>query len=245
MDNIKMIEDGLLRLHLEGMAESFVATASLPIQLRPNIETAVQKMIEEEVRHRNDKQTAKLLKAAKLRYKVFVEDIICSTERNLTQATWSEMADCSFIRRGDNLLITGRTGCGKSYIACALGHQACTLGLRTLYLNMNRFTETIKQAKLDGSLNHLLDKLNKNDLLILDDFGLQSIDGDARFALLALLEERYDNKSMIIISQLPLDKWYDYISEVTMADAIMDRLIHSSNHLLLTGESMRNQRHRK
>lgn len=245
MDKRQTIEDGLRRLHLDGMADAFADIAALPLQMRPNVETAVQKMVEAEIRHRNDKLTAKLLKAAKLRYRVLVEDIICSTERNLTQDVWSELAECSFIRRGDNLLITGKTGCGKSYIACALGYQACTLGHKTLYLNMNRFTETIKQAKLDGSINKLMDKLNKHDLLILDDFGLQSIDSDTRLALLTLLEDRYNNKSMIIISQLPLEKWYDYIAEPTLADAIMDRLVHISPHLKLTGESMRGQRHRR
>ena len=245
MDNVMIISDGLKRLHLDGMADAFMDIISVPMQMRPSLENAVQKMIESETRHRNDAQTATLLKHAKLRHKGLVEDIMCSTARNLTNADWSELATCSFIRRSDNLLITGQTGCGKSYIACALGRQACTLGIRTLYLNMNRFTETIKQAKLEGSFNKMLDKLNKNDLLILDDFGLQEIDSYARFALLALLEERYDKKSVIICSQLPLNKWYDYIRESTVADAIMDRLIHSSAHIALAGESMRKQRHLK
>ena len=114
--------------------------------------------------------------------------------------------------------------------------------MRTEYLSMNRFVDTIAQAKLDGTFQKLLDKLGKNDLLILDEFGLQPMTPEARIALLQILEERYEEKSMIIISQLPLEKWYDYIKDATLADAIMDRLVNSSIHFDLKGESMRRKR---
>lgn len=245
MDSVMAIADRLRHLGLEGMAESFISLMNIPIQMRPRLDTAVQQMVEEETRYRNDKRTEKLLRAAKLRNKVYVEDIICSTERNLTNDTMSELSTCSFIRQGQNLLITGKTGCGKSYLACALGTQACILGLRTLYLNLNRFVEAIKQAKLDGTFRKMLNKMEKIDLIILDDFGLQKLDSETRLALLTILDERYDRKSVIICSQLPLDKWYDYIADATLADAIMDRLIHSSHHVMLTGNSMRKQRRKK
>ena len=131
------------------------------------------------------------------------------------------------------------TGCGKSYLACALGRQACCLGYRTEYLNMNRFIERITLSKLDGTFLRLISRLEKNDLIIFDDFGLQPVDANTRLALLQILEERYERKSIIIASQLPVNKWYDYIGEPTFADAIMDRLLSNANRIDLKGESLR------
>ena len=235
----------LKELGLHGMAEAFEAMMVLPSQKRPGLDRAVEKMVQMEACMRDKRLTERLLKAAKLRYKVFIEDITCSTERNLTESQLAEVADCSFIRRGDNLLITGLTGCGKSYLACALGHQACSIGLSTLFLSMNHFADELTKARLEGTYQKLIKKLGKKDLLILDDFGLQPLTPEARLALLTLLEDRYEEKSVIITSQLPLDRWYDYIAEPTLADAIMDRLINSSEHIELKGETLRHNRRRK
>lgn len=242
MNELTSIVDRLKALKLSGMAEAVSDLIKLPVQMRPSLEMALSKMLETETRYRDDSRTARLLKASKLRYRVLIEDITCSTTRNFTREQLTSIADCSFVRRGENLLITGLTGCGKSYIACALGYQACTLGLKTLYLNMNRFVDALKQSRLDGTFSQMLSRLDKNDLIVLDDFGLQKMDSDTRIALLTLLEERYEKKSMIIISQLPLDKWYDYIAEATLADAIMDRLINSSHHVNLEGPSLRKRK---
>jgi DNA replication protein DnaC len=242
VNELTSIVDRLKALKLSGMAEAVSDLIKLPVQMRPSLEMALSKMLETETRYRDDSRTARLLKASKLRYRVLVEDITCSTTRNFTREQLTSIADCSFVRRGENLLITGLTECGKSYIACALGYQACTLGLKTLYLNMNRFVDALKQSRLDGTFSLMLSRLDKNDLIVLDDFGLQKMDSDTRIALLTLLEERYEKKSMIIISQLPLDKWYDYIAEATLADAIMDRLINSSHHVNLEGPSLRKRK---
>lgn len=235
----------LKELGLHGMAEAFEAMMVLPSQKRPGLDRAVEKMVQMEACMRDKKLTERLLKAAKLRYKVFIEDITCSTERNLTESQLAEVADCSFIRRGGNLLITGLTGCGKSYLACALGHQACSIGISTLCLSMNHFADELTKALLEGTYQKFIKKLGKKDLLILDDFGLQTLTPETRLALLTLLEDRYEEKSVIITSQLPLDRWYEYIAEPTLADAIMDRLINSSEHIELKGETLRhNRRHR-
>lgn len=191
----------LRELGLHGMAEAFESMMRLPLQKRPELERAVEKMIQTELCIRDRKLAEKLLKAAKLRYKVFIEDITCSVERNLTEGRLAEVADCNFIRRGENLLITGLTGCGKSYLACALGYQACTLGLSTLFLSMNHFADELTKARLEGTYQKLIRKLGKKDLLILDDFGLQPLTPEARLALLTLLEDRYEEKSVIITSQ--------------------------------------------
>lgn len=243
--SIQTIVTQLKELGLEGMAESFDATMALPIQKHPSIERAVEKMIESEFCMRDRKLSERLIKAAKLRYNVYIENITCSTARNLTEAQLGELADCSFVRRGENLLITGLTGCGKSYLACALGRQACTLWLSTLYLSMNHFADELSKAKLEGTMEKLLQKLGKKRLLIFDDFGLHALTQEARIALLTILEDRYGEKSVIITSQLPLERWYDYIAEPTLADAIMDRLINSSTHIRLEGETMRGRKRKK
>ena len=155
----------LRELGLHGMAEAFESMMRLPLQKRPGLERAVEKMIQTELCIRDRRLAEKLLKTAKLRYKVFIEDITCSVERNLTEGRLAEVADCNFIRRGENLLITGLTGCGKSYLACALGYQACTLGLSTLFLSMNHFADELTKARLEGTYQKLIRKLGKKDLL--------------------------------------------------------------------------------
>ena len=155
------------------------------------------------------------------------------------------LADCKFIEQAENILITGATGCGKSYIACALGRQACALGYKVMYFGMNRFLEKVVQTKLDGTFIKLLNQIEKTHLLILDDFGLHPFDAVTRLALLQILEDRYDKKSVIITSQLPVAKWYEFIDEPTLADAIMDRLSGRANRLDLQGESLRKNNGKK
>jgi len=238
MNNQQTI-DLLTSLKLKGMAKEYEALLRMPRQMRPGMEMTVAKLADAERNDRHDRKTQLYLKASKLRYMATIEDIICSAERNLSKDQMSEVADCSFVSRAENLLITGLTGCGKSYLACALGRQACMLGYRTEYMNMNKFIERIAMAKADGTFLKLVTHLDKNDLIILDDFGLQPLDTNSRLALLQILEERYERKSVIIASQLPVNKWYDYIAEPTLADAIMDRLVNNATHFELSGPSLR------
>lgn len=240
--NIQETIDQLNALKLKGMAEAYKGMAMLPVADRPDMNLAVAKLAEAERLFREDQKTKMLLKSSHLRYHACIEDIECSTERNLTKAQLAEIADCSFIRRAENILITGLTGCGKSFLACAIGNQACFLGKRVEYLNMNKFIERIALAKLDGTFLKVLNRMDKNDLVIWDDFGLQPLDANSRLALLQILEDRYERKSVIIASQLPLDKWYDYLAEPTLADAIMDRLVSNAIHIELKGESMRRKK---
>lgn len=232
----------LKELKLKGMAASLEAIMTLPVLNRPTLELAIARMVEAEQLDRRDRKTEMYLKTSRLRYTVLLEDIICGADRNFTKEDLAALSDCSFIRRHENLLIQGKCGCGKSFLACALGRQACILGYRTVYLNMNSFVEKVAISKLDGSFLKMITSLEKNDLIILDDFGLQPMDMNTRLALLQILEERYERKSVIIASQLPIAKWYDYIGDATLADAIMDRLVANANKIELKGESMR---HRK
>lgn len=229
-------------LKLEGMAEACYDVSKLPVHMRPGLEAALPKMIEAEIRHRDDVRTQKLLKAAKLAIKSHVEDVICSAERNLTRDKWDSLSDTGFVRRAENALITGAMGTGKSFVACALGHQVCSIGLKTLYLSMNHFVPVMKQAYLDGTSEKLLGRLNKMDLIILDDFGMQMMSNDIRSILLTLVVDRYEKKSLIVTSQLPVNSWYEYIAENSVADAMLDHLFNGSHHIDLAGQSMRKGR---
>ena len=148
-------------------------------------------------------------------------------------------ADCTFIEKKENILITGSTGIGKSYIASAIGHHACSLGYRVLYFNTTKLFGKLKMAKADGSYISELAKLERNQLLILDDFGIQPFDTISRSALMEIIEDRYGKTSIIITSQVPVSQWHEVIGEKTVADAIMDRIIHGAHRLEIKGESLR------
>lgn len=229
----------LRTLKLQGMATTYKAITDLPTHQQPEAHLVVAQLTESEMHHRQDAKMKFLVRISKLRYEASLEQIICSDKRNISKEQISKLADCSFIRKSENILITGATGAGKSYLACALGHQACCMGYKVTYLNMNRFSERITLSKLDGTFTKLLNYLQKTDLIILDDFGLVPFDQNLRLALLQILEDRYAKNSVIIASQLPIKNWYEYLNEPTIADAILDRLTAKHHRIELKGESLR------
>jgi DNA replication protein DnaC len=237
--NKQITLDQLKQLKLHGMADAYQAVLSLPVQDQPSIHQFIARLTEAENQHRVHIKTQAYLKQSKLRYNAVLEQVYCNTARNLTQEHLLSVADCGFIERSENILITGATGCGKSYLACAIGRQACSFGYKTLYLGMTRFLERIAQSKLDGTYITMLNQFEKTHLLILDDFGVHPMEKLTRLALLQILEDRYGKKSTLIASQLPFDKWYLYIGESTIADAIMDRLSGNAHRFDLKGESLR------
>ena len=237
--NKQITLDHLAQLKLDGMLQAYQAVLSMAVQNQPSLNQFMARLAEAEIQSRATKRTELYLRQSKLRYNAILEQVHCNPERNLSKEKLIMIADCSFIERAENLLITGSTGCGKSYLACAFGRQACTLGYRTLYFGMNRLLEKISLSKLDGTYVKLLNQVQKAQLIIIDDFGLYPLDGVTRLALLQMLEDRYGIKSTIITSQLPVAKWYEYIGESTVADAIMDRLAVNAHRFELKGESLR------
>jgi len=151
-------------------------------------------------------------------------------------------AECTYIGKQENILITGSTGIGKSHLATALGHQACTLGYKVYYANMAKLFSKLKMGKADGSYMREISKIERQDLLILDDFGLVPIDNQNRSALMEIIEDRHKKASMIITSQLPVNCWHEVIGEKTIADAILDRIVHDAHRIELKGESLRKTR---
>jgi DNA replication protein DnaC len=237
--NLQATVEQLLQLRLDGMAHAYAATLQLPVQQQAPAHEMLATLVEAEKLHRQQRRSQLYLSLSKLRFDAVLPEVECSPGRNLNTDQLAMLAACNFIRQGQNILITGATGCGKSFLACALGRHACQMGYKTLYLNMNRFIEKIATAKLDGTYVKLLNQIEKIPLLILDDFGLQPLDQTLRLALLQILEDRYNKKPVIIASQLPVSNWHEYLGEPTMADAIMDRLTASAHVVDLKGESLR------
>ena len=199
-------------------------------------------LVDREVLHRENRRLARLLKAAKLRVDACVEDMDYRHPRGLQKSHMAQLSSCDWIRQSLNLCLTGPTGCGKTWIACALGNQACRQGLSVRYLRLPTLLEQLRIAHGDGSYARLMGQLLKTDLLILDDWGIQPLTRPQRNDLMEVIEDRHDRRSTLIASQLPVEHWHDYIGEATLADAILDRLLHGAHRLNLTGESMRKER---
>src|ERR1035437_6707934 len=199
----------------------------------------ISNLIESEWDDRQNRSIERRLTGAHFRYTASIEEFHFHTDRNIDRNQLMRFGDCSFINKNENILITGSTGIGKSYIASAIGHQACSLGYKVLYCNTAKLMGKLKMAKSDGSYIKEISKIEKQELLILDDFGLQPMDNHMRSALMEIIEDRHGNRSTIITSQLPVAKWYDVIGDSTLADAILDRLVHESHRVELIGESLR------
>lgn len=234
----------MLELRLHGMHLAYRSQLEQPMDQQLEGHDLVAQLVQSEHLNRSQEKTSYYLKLAKLRLPATVEQIECSPVRNLTKQQLATLIEGRYLQQGENLLITGATGCGKSYLACALGHQACMQGYKTTYLNMNRLIEKVTLSKLDGSYIKLLNHLERQTLIILDDFGLQPLTQEIRLTLLQLLEDRYGKKSIIVTSQLPVAKWHEYINDPTLADAILDRLTANAHRIELKGESLRRKKAR-
>jgi DNA replication protein DnaC len=237
--NTESTVEQMQHLKLFGMSKLYKAVLDQPSHQQPEAHTLLGMLTDAEAQYRLSQRTQLYLRLSKLRYNTMPEQVNTTAGRGITREQLLLFCDGSFIEKGENILITGLTGCGKSYLACALGRQACMLGYRTLYFAMNRFIEALAAAKLDGTYIRWLNQIAKTPLLILDDFGLQPLDHHTKLALLQILEDRYAKGATIVTSQLPVKAWYEYINEATLADAIMDRMTANANRIELKGESLR------
>jgi DNA replication protein DnaC len=229
----------LRTLKLTGMLDALEQQLSQPQTHDLSFDERLALLVEREVLHRENRRLARLLKAAKLRLQACVEDIDYRHPRGLEKSRMAALASCDWIRRSHNLCITGSTGCGKTWLACALGNQACRQGLAVRYLRLPNLFEQLRIAHGDGSYPRLMNQLLKMDLLIIDDWGIQKMTAAQRQDLMEVIEDRHDRRSTLVASQLPTEHWHDYLGEATLADAILDRLLHGAHRLNLRGESMR------
>lgn len=236
------ILEKMTSLKLAGMADALRDQLENANIGQLSFEERLSIILERESLHREDKRLSNLLRQAKLREMAKFEDILYEASRKLNRTKILSLANCGFISHHHNIAITGASGCGKTFMACAIGHKACRLGYKVKYLHLPRFIEDISIAHADGSYTKIMAQLNKVDLLILDDFGLTPITSKQCHDLFNIIEARHQLKSTIITSQLPVDKWHQYLGEPTIADAILDRVLQNINRIEMEGESMRKRK---
>jgi DNA replication protein DnaC len=230
--------DKLRVLRLTGMADAFQEQLTKPL---PDLdfESRLGFLIEREWYLRENRRLKRRLSQAKLQQTACIEDIDFKHPRGLNKSTILELSRGQWIHQHLNLLITGPTGCGKTYLACAIAHKACFTGFTSRYYRLPRLWSELKIAKADGTYAHWLSQLSKINILILDDWGLVPPDNDQRRDLLEILDDRYQQQSTIITSQLPITLWHEHLNDATLADAILDRLLHNAIKLDLKGDSLR------
>jgi DNA replication protein DnaC len=229
-------------LKLTGMVKALTEQQQMAEVDSLGFEERLGLLVDREATERENRKLATRLKKAKLRQSASVEDIDFRRTRGMDKALILSLAACTWIAKGVNVLICGPTGVGKSYLACALAHKACLEGYTALYLRLPRLFEELRLAKADGRYGKLMLGYAKTDLLVLDDWGLTPMTDPQRRDLLELMEDRYGQKSTIITSQLPVTAWHEAIGDPTMADAILDRIVHNAHKIEMKGESMRKSR---
>lgn len=229
----------LRRLNLRGMADAFAQQLAQPLHQDLAFEERFGLLVDREAIVRDNRRVTRLLHLAKLKYPAAVEDINYRHPRGLQRAQIATLVTGEFIRQRQHLIITGSTGCGKTWLACALGQMACRQGLSVLYVRLPRLLEELTVAHADGSYGRRLVQMAKLDLLILDDWGLQKLTRPQAQDLLEVIDDRQAGRSLLLTSQLPINRWHDTLGDATLADAILDRVCHAAHKIILKGESMR------
>jgi len=232
----------LREMKLAGMAEALAEQLSDSDASAMTFEDRLGLLVDREDITRANRRLRARLTQAKLRLSACVEDIDYHSRRGLSKTVILGLASGRWLGEHLNILITGPTGVGKTYLACALAQQACRQGRRALYLRLPRLCHDLEIARADGSYHKQLAKLARHDLLVLDDWGLAPLSPAGRRDLLEILDDRYQRRSTLITSQLPVGKWHEYLDDPTLADAILDRVIHNAHKIELSGDSLRKQK---
>jgi len=231
--------DKLNQMKLFGMARALEEQINQPDIIGIPFEERLGMLVDREADYRENKRLARLLKVAKLKQQACMEDVDFRHPRGLDRSVFFSLADCRWVRDHHNLIITGPTGVGKTFIACALANKACRLGLTVRYWRTSRLLQAVATARADGSYSTLIRKLQKTELLLLDDWGLSPLQVEEARDLLDILEDRNQTRSTLLTSQMPINQWHNVLADPTLADAILDRLVHNAYKLELRGESMR------
>lgn len=231
--------DKMTRMRLLGMHHAFETAIETKKMNTFTNDELVHHLIQSEWDDRQYRSLQRGLKNANFRYKATIEQLDYTEDRGLDKNLVRRLSDCSFIDKGEDLFITGSTGTGKSFLASALGQQACLLGYKVLYTNTTKLLSQLKMSKADGTHLKELTAIEKKDVLILDDFGIQPLDAPGRALLMDIIEDRHNKHTTIITSQVPVKKWHEIIGEKTLADAILDRIVHQSIRIELFGDSLR------
>ena len=231
--------DSLNQLKLNGMAAALSEQMTQTSAQSLSFEDRIGLLVEREITYRENRRLTRLLQLAQLKERAAFEDLDFRARRGLDRAQLTSLSSCDWIRRYQNLLIHGATGCGKTFLGCALAHQACRQGLSALYLRAPRLFDELSLCHADGSFRKRLAAIAKVDLVVIDDFAIAPIGPRERTDLLELLDDRVGTRSTLFTSQLPIEHWHEYIGDPTLADAILDRLLHSAHKIHLEGESMR------
>lgn len=235
------ILDKMRQMRLNGMARAFQHTLDGGRNERYTPDEMLTHLIESEWDERHNRKLDRSLKDARFRYKASVEAINFDDNR-LDKNQVTRLATCEFIKRKENIILTGSTGIGKSFVASAIGHQACAQGFRVLYQHSTKLFARMKIAKADGTYLKELSRIERQQVLIIDDFGIQPLDAQGRSALMEIVEDRHGKSSTILTSQVPVSLWHEIIGEQTIADAILDRLVHDAHRIDMKGESLRRKR---
>lgn len=236
------IESHLNQLRLHGMSQSWKALTETRRQHELTLTEGLELLLQAEQQQRTNNRFERLRKTARFRYQASVEELNLDPSRGIDRGLITALATGEYLSKGESVLITGATGCGKSFLASALGHQACAQGYKVAWYNLQKLLLKTKISRIEGTIFKFFEAIAKTDLLILDDFGLTRLEGQQQLDLMEMIEDRHGKASTIIASQLPVANWYDVIGEETIADAILDRLVHTSYRIELKGESLRKKR---
>lgn len=236
---MNQIEQQMTKLRLNGMIKSWTALQETRKMHELSLVDGMELLLQAEQQERDNRRFKRLDHQAGFRYKASIEEVKPDPSRGIDKILLATLATGEYISKGEAVLITAATGCGKSFLSSALGHQACVQGYKVAYFNTQKLMLKTKMARLEGTIYKFFEKIAKTNLLILDDFGLTHLEKQQQMDFMEIIEDRHGKASTIIASQLPVASWYDIIGEETIADAILDRLVHTSYRIEIKGESLR------